>query len=87
MQNTRGAFQYYQNAFNSPLPSNYVNTIEEDKKLREQLKNKETLNQDFNSNNIPVEEEKAKPCVVSNETIEKIFKGCAIRGWIGLREL
>ena len=88
LQNTRGAFQYYQNAFNSALPSNYVKTIEEDKKLREQLKNQETLNQDFiNNNKGPMEEEKENPCVVSNETIEKIFKGCAIRGWIGLRQL
>jgi len=86
LQHTRGAFQYYQNAFNSPLPSNYVNTIEEDKKLREKLKNNETLNQDFNTNP-QIEEEKEKPCSVSNETIEKIFKGCAIRGWVGLRQL
>ena len=88
LQHTRGAFQYYQNAHNSPLPSNYVHAIEEDKKLREELKNKETLNQDFNSKtNTQIEEEKEKPCIVSDETIQKIFKGCAIRGWVGLRQL
>ena len=84
IQNTRGAFQYYQNAFNSPLSSSYVKTIEEDKKRREELKNQETLNQ-FNKFNI--EEEKQNPIFVSNETIQKIFKGCALRGWIGLRHL
>ena len=89
LQNTRGAFQYYQNAFNSSLPSKYVKTMEEDKKLREEIKNQGTLNQ-FNQNtnmDIPFEEEKEKPIIVSNETIQKIFKGCSLRGWVGVREL
>ena len=107
LQNTRGAFQYYQNAFDSPLSANTLNAIEEDKKLREEMKIKEMeesqrlaqideemknkkinigLNQQDNIGNINYIERQEIP-KVSNETINKIFKGCAIRGWIGLREL
>ena len=90
LQNTRGAFQYYQNVVNSPLHSSYVHAIEEDKKLREQIKAQSTLDQNFNNNlknQIEEEKEKEKPCVVPNETIAKIIKGCSIRGWVGLRQL
>ena len=93
IQNTRGAFQYYQNAFNSPLSSKYINTIEEDKKLREELKNKEkelnqlnTLNNGNNTLSIRQESE-PRPKKISNEIINKILKGCSLRGWVGLREL
>ena len=86
LQNTRGAFQYYQNAFNSPLNSNYVHAIEEDKKLREKLKAGVSLEQNNNINN-QIEEQKEKPCTISNEIIAKIIKGCSIRGWVGLRQL
>ena len=41
LQNTRGAFQYYQNAKDSPLDPNYVKAIEEDKKMREEFLRKE----------------------------------------------
>ena len=90
LQNTRGAFQYYQNAFDSSLPKNYASSIEEDKKLREEIKNQSTLNQNgqnINNINIPIEEEKENPVCVSTETIQKIIKGCTIRGWVGLRQL
>ena len=40
LQHTRGAFQYYQNAFNSPLTQNYKNIIKENKKTNEE-ENKE----------------------------------------------
>jgi Ca2+-binding EF-hand superfamily protein len=38
-------------------------------------------------NDLPQIEEQQIPVKVSEETVNKIFKGCAIRGWIGLREL
>jgi len=41
LQNTRGAFQYYQNVKDSPLDPNYVKAIEEDKKMREEFLRKE----------------------------------------------
>ena len=41
LQNTRGAFQYYQNVKDSPLDPNYVKAIEEDKKMREEFLKKE----------------------------------------------
>ena len=93
IQNTRGAFQYYQNAYNSPLSSKYINTIEEDKKLREELKNKEKelnqLNTLNNGNTLSIKQESEipKPTKISNEIINKILKGCTLRGWVGLREL
>ena len=91
IQNTRGAFQFYQNAYNSPLSSKFVNAIEEDKKLREELKNKEKELENLNCNNNTLkkieEKEIPTPTEISKETIDKIFKGCAIRGWIGLRQL
>ena len=81
LQHTRGAFQYYQNAFNSPLSSNYINAIKD-------IKNKEENKVDDNQmNDLPQIEEQQIPVKVSEETVNKIFKGCAIRGWIGLREL
>ena len=78
LQHTRGAFQYYQNAFNSPLSSAYINVLKEEKK---------TNNEENKENDIPQIESQEMPTSVSEETINKIFKGCAIRGWIGLREL
>ena len=82
LQHTRGAFQYYQNAFNSPLAANYMNTLKQYNKTNDQGNLEENK-----MNEIPLKEEKEIPIVISNETINKIFKGCAIKGWIGLREL
>ena len=84
MQNTRGAYQYYQNAFNSPLTSNYINTIKKDNTYTEEEKINEA---NENMNNIAQNEINEIPTKVSGETINKILKGCAIRGWVGLREL
>ena len=88
IQNTRGAFQYYQNVFDSKLNNRYSNVIEEDKKLKEELNNKQNeydnINQLNNSNNIL---QNIKQTYISKDTIDKIFKGCAIRGWVGLRKL
>ena len=109
LQNTRGAFQYYQNAKDSPLDPNYVKAIEEDKKMREEFKKKEQEekerlakideemklknkslnilnNKSFNTV-LPQIEGQEIPTEVSDETINKILKGCSIRGWIGLRAL
>ena len=85
LQNTRGAYQYYQNAFNSPLTSNYINTIKSDNKKLEEEKMNE-MNKNMN-NNLIQNDEQEKPVTVSGETINKILKGCAIKGWVGLREL
>ena len=74
VEHTRGAFLYYQNAFNSPLPC-CVN--KEDKIDKEEKK----------ESNIKRKNDKEIKISVSEETIKKIFKGCALRGWIGLREL
>ena len=82
IQHTRGAFQYYQNAFNSPLTANYMNTLKQYNKTNEKVNLEENK-----INEIPQREEQEIPVVISSETINKIFKGCAIRGWIGLREL
>ena len=82
IQHTRGAFQYYQNAFNSPLTANYMNTLKQYNKTNEKVNLEENK-----INEIPQREEQEIPGVISSETINKIFKGCAIRGWIGLREL
>ena len=107
LQNTRGAFQYYQNVKDSPLDPNYVKAIEEDKKMREEFLKKEqeererlakideemkNKNRLLNSNNtlnnvLPQIEGQEIPTKVSDETINKILKGCSIRGWIGLRSL
>jgi hypothetical protein len=113
LQNTRGAFQYYQNVKDSPLDPSYVKAIENDKKMREEFKKKEkeeqerlakideklrnnnkgiynalgTLNQTEGTNIMPQIEGQETPTKVSDETINKILKGCSIRGWIGLRAL
>ncbi len=41
LQNTREAFQYYQNAKDCPLAPNYVKAIEDDKKMRKEFLKKE----------------------------------------------
>ena len=82
LQHTRGAFQYYQNAFNSPLASNYMNTLKQCNKTNGQGNLEENKMKE-----IPIKEEQEIPIVISSETINKIFKGGAIKGWIGLREL
>ena len=114
LQNTRGAFQYYQNVKDSPLDPSYVKAIENDKKMREEFKKKEkeeqerlakideemrnknkglytntlgTLNQNEINNVMPQTDGQEVPTKVSDETINKILKGCSIRGWIGLRAL
>ena len=95
IHNTRGAFQYYQNAFNSPLSSKFINTIEQDKKLREELNNKEKdlnqLNTINNPNMLNIKEDNEIsmniPPKISGETIDKILRGCALKGWVGLRQL
>lgn len=115
LQDTRGAVQYYQNVVNSPLDPAYLKAIEEDKKLRENLKKKqqeeaerlkmqEKKLQDENKNTVgsmafsqkdaenqpivmPEIEGQEIPKFVSEETINKILKGCSTRGWIGLRAL
>ena len=114
LQNTRGAFQYYQNVKDSPLDPSYVKAIENDKKMREEFKRKEkeeqerlakideelrnknkglytntlgTLNQNETNNALPQTDGQEVPTKVSDETINKILKGCSIRGWIGLRAL
>jgi Ca2+-binding EF-hand superfamily protein len=106
LQNTRGAFQYYQNAKDSPLDPNYVKAIEEDRKMREEFLRKEqeekerlakideeikkknkSLNSNTLNNVMPQIEGQEIPTKVSDETIDKILKGCSIRGWIGLRSL
>ena len=70
LQHTRGAFQYYQNAFNSPLAANYMNTLKQYNKTNDQGNLEENK-----MNEIPLKEEKEIPIVISNETINKIFKG------------
>ena len=108
LQDTRGAFQYYQNVKDSPMDPNYVKAIEEDKKLREEFLKKEQeekerlakideeiknkskmLGQSANTLNsvMPQIEGQEIPTKVSDETINKILKGCSIRGWVGLRAL
>jgi hypothetical protein len=46
-----------------------------------------TLNQTEGTNVMPQIEGQENPAKVSDETINKILKGCSIRGWIGLRAL
>jgi len=115
LQNTRGAFQYYQNIKDSELPKNYAKAIEQDKKMREEFKKKEQedkermakIDQELmnknrgmtntlgtlggtneeNNNVMPQIEGQEIPTKVSDETIDKILKGCSLRGWIGLRAL
>ena len=70
---TKGAFQYYQNAFNEPILY--------DAKKEDKIDTKEK-----NLSYIHKHEKEVKTSV-SEETIKKIFKGCSLRGWIGLREL
>ena len=113
LQNTRGAFQYYQNVKDSPLSESFVKAIEEDKKMREEFKKKEKeeaerlakIDEEIKKKNkglvntlgigggteensvLPQIEGQEIPTKVSDETIDKILKGCSIRGWIGLRAL
>lgn len=112
LQNTRGAFQYYQNIKDSPIDPAYLKAIEEDKKMREEFKRKEkeeaerlakedemrranknkminTLHQNVEDikQEMPQFEGDTTPKEVTEETMNKIIKGCSTRGWIGLRAL
>ena len=63
--------------------------------MREELNNKEKdlnqLNTINNPNMLNIKEENEismnTPPKISGETIDKILRGCALRGWVGLRQL
>lgn len=100
LQDTRGAFQFYQNAKDSPLSSTYLNIMEQDKKMKEEFKQMELdntkrlaqideqiKNSKTKSNLNNIEPKSNVTTKISDDTIKKIYKGCIIRGWIGLRAL
>ena len=56
-------------------------------KIDEEIKNNKLLNNNTLNGVMPQIEGQEIPTKVSDETINKILKGCSIRGWIGLRAL
>ena len=77
---TRGALGYYQNAHNNTMIYGFPGIFDDKKKM---LIEKE---RDKIENNKKIME-KISDCGVRQYIIDKILKGCAKKGWIGLRSL
>ena len=84
LQRTRGALGYYQNAYNNNMLTGFPGTAEEQKRLllerREYERRMKEENERLNKNKIG-------SSGIRQYIIDKILKGCAKKGWIGLRRL
>ena len=92
IQRTRGAFQYYQNAFDSPLGGGPAGvSFAELKKREEQLK-KEQEEAERKAREEAELQERIRGAQIGvggvrNDTSKKILTGCIKKGWIGLAHL
>ena len=92
IQRTRGAFQYYQNAFDSPLGGGPAGvSFAELKKREEQLK-KEQEEAERKAREEAELQERIRGAQIGvggvrNDTSKKILIGCIKKGWIGLCHL
>ena len=92
IQRTRGAFMYYQNAFDSPIGGGPAGlSLEELKKREEQLR-KEKEEAERKAREEAELQERIRGAQIGvggvrNDTSKKILTGCTKKGWIGLCSL
>ena len=84
IQRTRGAIGYYQNAYNNNMLTGFPGTAEEQKRLLlERRESERAMKEEADRLN----REKIGSSGIRQYIIDKILKGCARKGWIGLRNL
>ena len=84
IQRTRGAIGYYQNAYNNNMLTGFPGTAEEQKRLLlERRESERAMREEADKLN----REKIGSSGIRQYIIDKILKGCARKGWIGLRNL
>ena len=84
LQNTRGAKGYYQNAYNNNMDTGFPGTAEEQKRL---LLERREYERRMKEEKERLERERIGNSGIRQYIIDKILKGCAKKGWIGLRSL
>ena len=84
LQRTRGALGYYQNAYNNNMDTGFPGTAEEQKRL---LLERREYERRMKEENERLNREKMGGAGIRQYIIDKILKGCAKKGWIGLRSL
>ena len=92
IQRTRGAFMYYQNAFDSPLGGGPTGVSAAELKRREEQLRKEQEEAERKAREEAELQERIRGAQIGlggvrNDTSKKILNGCIKKGWIGLSNL
>ena len=90
IQNTRGAYLFYQNAFDSPCGQQGL-SAEEQRRKEEELKKQQEEAERKAKEEAELQERIRGAQIgvggIRNDTAKKILNGCIKKGWIGLRIL
>ena len=81
LQNTRGAIGFYQNAYNNNMMTGFPGSSEEQRRL---LLEKREYERRMKEENERLNKNKIGSSGIRQYIIDKILKGCARKGWIGL---
>ena len=89
IQRTRGAFMYYQNAFDSPIGGGQAGLSQAELKRREEQLRKEQEEAERRAREEAELQERIRGAQIGvggvrNDTSKKILNGCTKKGWIGL---
>ena len=91
IQNTRGAYLFYQNAFDSPIGGEPGLSAAEQKRREEELKKQQEEAERKAKEEAELQERIRGAQIgvggIRNDTSEKILNGCIKKGWLGLRIL
>ena len=91
IQNTRGAYLFYQNAFDSPLGGQQGLSAEEQRRREEQLRKQQEEAERKAKEEAELQERIRGAQIgvggVRNDTAKKILNGAIKKGWLGLRIL
>ena len=92
IQRTRGAFMYYQNAFDSPIGGGPAGMSQAELKRREEQLRKEQEEAERKAREEAELQERIRGAQIGvggvrNDTSKKILTGCIKKGWIGLCSL
>ena len=91
IQNTRGAYMFYQNAFDSPMGGQPGVSAAEQRKREEELKKQQEEAERKAKEEAELQERIRGAQIgvggVRNDTSKKILNGCIKKGWIGLSSL
>ena len=91
IQNTRGAYMFYQNAFDSPMGGQPGVSAAEQRKREEELKKQQEEAERKAKEEAELQERIRGAQIgvggIRNDTTKKILNGCIRKGWLGLRLL